>query len=83
MPDPAVRTDPATLRCPRDGDDAIGLLRDQYEQDLVEEARLIAQADDDAAATCEHLRVLLAWLDGRRPRGWQAPAQPFDADVPF
>lgn len=83
MTDFTIRTDPATLRRPTDGDDAIGILLDQYEQDLIAEARLIVQADEDDAATCEHLRVLLDWLDGRRPRGWQAPTRPIDEDLPF
>jgi hypothetical protein len=78
-----VRTDAANLRCPVDGDDALGLLLDLYEQELIGEARVIVQADEDDAATCEHLRVLLDWLDGRRPRGWQAPPRPIDEDIPF
>jgi hypothetical protein len=83
MPHLTVRTDPATLRPPVDGDDAIGLLLAQREQDLIAEARLIVQADEDDAATCEHLRVLLDWLDGRRPRGWQPPPRAFDETMPF
>jgi hypothetical protein len=83
MPEPTIHTDPATLRCPTDGDDAIGLLLAQYEQDLIDEARLIVQADEDDAATCAHLRVLLDWLDGRRPRGWQPPPPPIDEEMPF
>lgn len=78
-----VRTDPATLRRPADGDDALGLLLDQYEQDLIDEARLIVQADEDDAANCEHLRALLNWLDGRRPRGWRVPPPTESEDRPF
>ena len=79
----AVRTDPATLRRPVDGDDALGLLLDAYECDLVAEARLIAAADDDAAASCEHLRVLLRWLDGAPADGCTPPPRPFDDEQPF
>ena len=47
-----------------DGDDFAGLAADLYEHRVVAQARRIAAARDDNAATAEHLRVLLAWLDG-------------------
>ena len=78
-----VRTDPATLPRPLNGDHAVGLLVEQYERDLIEEARLIAVADEDEAATAEHLRVLLRWLDGTRPAGSHCPRSLLNEDVPF
>lgn len=47
-------------------DDQSAQLCDRYESELVDEARAIAEGRSLKLATNEHLRVLLAWLDGRQ-----------------
>ena len=67
-----------------DGDHAAAVEQARYERGMVAEARAIASARADEQATAEHIRVLLAWLDGAPADGYQPPApQPFDVDLPF
>ncbi len=52
-----------------DGDDFAGLAADLYEHRVVAQARRIAAARDDNAATAEHLRVLLRLARRPQPLG--------------
>lgn len=65
-----------------DGDHAAAVEQARYERGMVAEARAIASARADEQATAEHIRVLLAWLDGSPADGYQPPTQ-FDEDLPF
>ena len=39
-----------------------------YESSVIEQARAIVDGEHSGPPTVEHLRVLLAWLDGALPR---------------
>lgn len=60
------------------GDAWSELAREEYEMGLIEEARRLVAGDLPGVPSLEHLRVLLTWLDGARPRPPLNPdEQPF------
>lgn len=57
--------------------------RARYESAVVQEARAIVDGDSTQAPTAEHLRVLLAWLDGTRYRfNREQPELAWDGETP-
>ena len=46
------------------GDFASAAAQDNYEAGVIEEARSIVNGECEAQPAVEHLRILLAWLDG-------------------
>ena len=60
------------------GDAWSELAREEYEMGLIEEARRLVAGELPGVPSLEHLRVLLAWLDGALPLApFNPEEQPF------
>lgn len=55
------------IGCGIDGDFHSAIEQEDYEANLVNEARLIAEGKSEKHPNNEHLRILLKWLDGSHP----------------
>jgi len=60
------------------GDAWSALAREEYEIEVIEEARRLVAGELPGVPSLEHLRVLLAWLDGALPPApFNPEEQPF------
>ena len=59
------------------GDAWSALAREKYEMGVIEEARRLVAGELPGVPSLEHLRVLLAWLDGALPQASVDDTPPF------